>query len=80
MNRFLIFSSLAIFILEVSSASEVSAYFAVTQRGASVTVERHAAQSRSVDRDASASCTTRIFVMTKSDGSRTIRKSVDCEE
>ena len=42
--------------------------------------ERRAAQSHSADRDTDAPCTTRIFVMTKTDGSRTLRKSVDCEE
>jgi hypothetical protein len=80
MNRLLILSSLAILILEVSSASEAGAYSAAMRHWASVAPERHAAQSHSVDRDIGGSCITRLFVMTKSDGSRTIRKSVDCEE
>jgi hypothetical protein len=80
MNKFLIFSGLAILVLEASSVFEVSAHPAGLERWASVTAERQSGQSRSVDRDDGAPCTTRIFVMTKSDGSRAMRKSVDCEE
>jgi hypothetical protein len=79
MNRLLILSSLAIFILE-ASASEVSAYAAASRHGESATAEPPAVQSHSVDGDSGVPCTTKYFVMTKSDGSRTIRKSVDCEE
>jgi hypothetical protein len=80
MNRVLMFSSVAILILEMSSVTEVSAYTASAQLQASGTAARHAVRSNSVDRDTGESCTTRIFAMTKSDGSRTIRYSVDCEE
>jgi hypothetical protein len=80
MNKLLIFSCVAISILEASSAFQLSAHPVALERGASVTAERRAAQSHSADRDTDAPCTTRIFVMTKTDGSRTLRKSVDCEE
>jgi hypothetical protein len=76
MNKLLILSGLPVFILE----TWLSAHAAATPHAAGVTVERSAAHSQDADRYSDASCTVRIFTMTKSDGTQALRKSVDCEE
>jgi hypothetical protein len=80
MNKLLILPSLAAFVFEALSTTQVSARPMSTQRVASVTVERRAVAPHDAGHDSDASCTVRIFTMTKGDGSQAFRKSIDCEE
>ena len=60
-------------------AREVVISRVVTPHGASI-VERHTAQLNSADRAGGVLCGTKYITTTSSDGKRTTRKSVDCEE
>ena len=76
MKKVLIFASAAAFIF---GAREVDASALAASRAGSA-AERLTAKVNGVERHDGVFCTIRYFPMTKDDGSRTTRKSVDCEE
>ena len=80
MNRALISIAATALMLAGSSAREIAVVSGGGRIGAEVTAEHHAGQSAIVNRELGVPCTTRYFLMTRRDGSRVARKSVDCEE
>jgi hypothetical protein len=79
MKTMLIFTTSAIFILGTSFAREESVSPVVIPHQ-EVIVERHASQSISSAHASGALCWTKDITTTSSDGDKTTRKSVDCEE
>jgi hypothetical protein len=76
MKTMLISATLAVFLFGTAFAREVVISRVVTPHGASI-VERHTAQLNSAS---GVLCGTKYITTTSSDGKRTTRKSVDCEE
>ena len=76
MKTMLISATSAIFLFGTAFAREVVINRVVTPHGASI-VERHTAQLNSAS---GVLCGTKYITTTSSDGNRTTRKSVDCEE
>ena len=80
MKIMLISAVSAIFISRTALACQVIVSPIVTFHGASTIAEPRAAQLESAARDGVVLCTTRYVTTTRSDGSSSTRKSVDCEE
>ncbi len=76
MKTMLISATSAVFLFGTGFTSEVVISRVVTPHGASI-VERHTAQLNSAS---GVLCGTKYITTTSSDGKRTTRKSVDCEE
>ena len=69
----------AIFIFGTAAAREASVGPIYPLHGA-IIVERRVAQLNSADHSSGVLCGTKYIMTTSSDGNRTTRKSVDCEE
>ena len=80
MKTMLISAASAIFIFGTAVARESVVSPVVIPHAASVIVERRVAQSFSVDHAIGVPCTTKYITTITGDGSRSTRKSVDCEE
>jgi hypothetical protein len=80
MKIILIPAASAILISGTALASEVIVSPIVTFHRASTIAEPRAAQLERAARDGVVLCTTRYVTTTRSDGSSSTRKSVDCEE
>ena len=76
MKTMLISTTSAVFLFGTAFAREVVISRVATPHGASI-VERHTAQLNSAS---GVLCGTQYITTTSSDGKRTTRKSVDCEE
>ena len=79
MKTTLISATAALFICRTAFAHEVVAGPVVPLHGA-IIVERRVAQLSSSARASGVLCGTKYVTTTTSDGNRTTRKSVDCEE
>jgi hypothetical protein len=79
MKTMLISATSASFLFGTAFAREVVVSPVVAPHGASI-VERHTAQLNSAARASGVLCGTKYITTTSSDGKRTTRKSVDCEE
>lgn len=80
MKAMLISAASTIFIFGTAFPREVAVSPVVTPRAASTIVERRIVQSGGVDRESGMPCTTKYITTITGDGSRSTRKSVDCEE
>ena len=76
----LISAASAIFICGTALASEVIVSPIATFHAASSVTEHRAAQLKGVADEGVVLCTTRYITTTRSDGSSSTRKSVNCEE
>jgi hypothetical protein len=79
MKTMLISAASALFIFGTASAHEVVVGPVVALHGA-IIVERRVAQLTSPAHASGVLCGTKYVTTTSSDGNRTTRKSVDCEE
>jgi hypothetical protein len=80
MKTMLISAASTIFIFGTAFARESAVSPVVVPHGPSVAVERRVAQTSGFDRQVGAPCTTKAITTITGDGSRSTRKSVDCEE
>lgn len=80
MKIILISAASAIFIFGTALPREVIVSSTGTFHAASTIAEHRAAQLESAAREGVVLCTSRYVTTTRGDGSRTTRKSVNCEE
>ena len=78
MKTMLISAASTIFIFGTGFAREVAVSPVVMPHAA--VVERRVVQSSGLDRESGVPCTTKDITTITGDGSRSTRKSVDCEE
>jgi hypothetical protein len=80
MKTVLISTASAIFIFSSAFSHEATESPRVQLHTSTNVTHHRAMQLASVTIEDGARCTTRYFPMARGDGSRTVRKSVDCEE
>jgi hypothetical protein len=79
MKTMLIYAA-SIFIFGTAFARDIYVSPGVIPHSANVIVGRRVAQSTSIDRASGVPCTTKYITTITGDGSRSTRKSIDCEE
>jgi hypothetical protein len=80
MKTMLISAASTVFIFGMAFAREVAVSPVVVPHAAATIVERRVVQSSGLDRETGVPCTTKHITTITADGSRSTRKSVDCQE